>query len=503
MTGSLSPLGPLDVLRILSKYRWVWIVPTLLATIVAVAYTFVRTPTWEATQALVVRNQAHGAGDRPGKFVVPDEMKTTQETILELAKSHSVLASALRKVGPTAHRVGDAWPSAQDVADLGDAVKIAPPNGAEFGKTEVFYLNVTSNDRERSVTLASAIVDGLQERFQQLLKDKATSMIAELEKTSQVADADLAAATQKLAALENNVGSDLAELRILQETPSGNSDLRQKVVAVETELRQAETALRGTIELVSLLRGAREDDRRIAALPDRLLESHKTLSRLIEGLSTARLRTSNLLGSKSADHPLVLAAKAEEAEVQTELRHELSNATRIAEVEERLGRERVAALQVQLSNVQKRLERLAGLRAEYANRVAEAKSRTTLAEEARRNLAEAHASQAAARSASLIARIDAPNTGTRPIGPSKSATVLLGMSCGLISGLGLVFLFAPAARTPVPTTTEAAPSSEASSSSPSKWASRKTESVEAIVKASGGLSLKDALSKIHRDSQWN
>ena len=43
-----------------------------------------------------------GAKRGPGKFSYPEEMKTVQETILEVVKSRSVLAAALREVGPPA-----------------------------------------------------------------------------------------------------------------------------------------------------------------------------------------------------------------------------------------------------------------------------------------------------------------------------------------------------------------------------------------------------------------
>ena len=58
--------------------------------------------TWEASQALIVRNEASSAEKGPGKFSYPEEMKTVQETILEVVRSRSVLEAALREVGPPA-----------------------------------------------------------------------------------------------------------------------------------------------------------------------------------------------------------------------------------------------------------------------------------------------------------------------------------------------------------------------------------------------------------------
>ena len=54
-----------------------------------------RKPTWEASQALVVRNEAVGSQDIPGKFRHSDELKAILDTVLELSKSRSVLNATL------------------------------------------------------------------------------------------------------------------------------------------------------------------------------------------------------------------------------------------------------------------------------------------------------------------------------------------------------------------------------------------------------------------------
>ena len=73
-------------------------------------------------------------------------MKTSQETILELTKSRTVIEQALSKVGPANGASSEGWPSVNDVEALQDAIKISPPKGAEFGKTEVFYLKVQNRE---------------------------------------------------------------------------------------------------------------------------------------------------------------------------------------------------------------------------------------------------------------------------------------------------------------------------------------------------------------------
>src|SRR5438270_2450282 len=90
---------PADVIKLLKANRRSWLLPMVIAAGVAFAYSLVRPATWEASEALTVRDEAAG-GDRPGKFHVVEDMKTVQETILELARSHSVLAATLKQVAP-------------------------------------------------------------------------------------------------------------------------------------------------------------------------------------------------------------------------------------------------------------------------------------------------------------------------------------------------------------------------------------------------------------------
>jgi uncharacterized protein involved in exopolysaccharide biosynthesis len=256
-------------------------------------------------------------------------------------------------------------------------------------------------------------------------------------------------------------------------------------------------------QLLVLLTAARDDDTRLVALPGRLLASHDTLRRLIEGLGTARLRTSNLLGSKSNDHPLVRAAKAEEVEVLADLRSELDGAIEIAAVEAMLRDREVKALRAQLAETQGRLTRLAGLRARYENLVVLAAGDAKLVEGVRRQLAEARAS-AAAGDAGLIARIDTPDAGTRPVGPSRSMIVAAGFGGGLLTGLAILFITVPSPGHVVAyslawqATGWSADSPRRIAELAGSWQStQRSGSVESLLNAgrSSGLSFKEALQK--------
>lgn len=445
MTEPSPIIGPVELLKLTVRYPIRWLAPTVLVALLAGSGWQLRGERWEASQSWTVRNKASGNADGPGKFHHLDELKTAQETIQELVKNRAVLAQTLRFAGPPADYQDSAdWPTAQDVADLQAQVRLAPPDGAQFGTTEIFYLKVRDRSRNRSVVLASAIGRHVEARFQQLSDEKAGSMIAELGKTIALAETDLRIATEKLAAKERAVGSDLGELRILSESLSNNSDVRQRTIDLENELLTARTADRANRQLLELLRDAQQEPTRLLATPNSLLESQAALKRLKEGLVDAQLRTAQAQSSMTAAHPAVQSARMAETEVVGKLAKELEVAIRGIEADLRITGDRVSALESKREESRLLLARLAGERAEYANLVNDVRHRTRLLEQAQADLADAQASQAGARSGGWLSRLDEPDPGSKPVGPSLLVIVAAGGAAGLALGLGLLVLMCPA-----------------------------------------------------------
>ncbi|HVC93526.1 MAG TPA: hypothetical protein VND64_07540 [Pirellulales bacterium] len=450
MDPTTPPLASLaDFVQLARTRPRRWLAPALLVTAVSVAYAALRSNTWEASQTLIVRNEAAGNLDEPGKFHGAEDMKAAQETILEMAKSPSVLSEAMAEVGPPAGADATNWPSPLDVERQTELIALTPPKGAEFGKTEVLYLKVKDTDRQRALDMAGAVRKRLTARVRKLRDAKAQSMIDELGNAVSLAEADLAASTAELTRLEQSVGGDLAELRMLYDSASGDGDLRRGALELEAELRKAQLDENNNLALFDLLNSSRVDQGRLLATPGRLLESQPSLKRLKEGLVDAQLRTAQLAGAMNESHPLVQAAREAEQEISRHLHDELAIALRGVKVDMQLSSDRARSLGEQLALARGRLERVAGLRAEYTNLVADAAHRTRLLEAARKELAEARGSQAGAHSASLIAAIDEPTTGARPIGPGRTMTALAGLVGGLVIGGGVLFLSLPAVpRTP-------------------------------------------------------
>ena len=247
-----------------------------------------------------------------------------------------------------------------------------------------------------------------------------------------------------MTALEKQVGSDLPELRSLLDANSSDTSLRRTVSEIENELRQFRGAEKANRQLLALLKEAQADPTRLMAAPNRLLDSQPALRRLKEGLVDAQLRTAALQGRMSAEHPAVISAKEAEAQVAARLHAELSTAIRGLESELTFDANRLEMLENQRNNAAARLTRLAGLRANYTNLLSETTNRAKLLDRAEQNLANARSDGASAKAASLITRVDAPDTGTSPVSPSGSIIVLGGLLGGLLTGFGIVLLTAPA-----------------------------------------------------------
>jgi uncharacterized protein involved in exopolysaccharide biosynthesis len=226
---------------------------------------------------------------------------------------------------------------------------------------------------------------------------------------------------------------------MLEMSATADSDLRRKLTQIDTELRESHTTQQTNQELLDLLRQARLDPEQFLATPNKLLESQPALRRLKEGLVDAELRTANLLGTMTENHPLVANARWMQQEVRGRLHGEIDVALRGVELDLRLADSRRQMLLDQAADARRRLDRLAGMRADYSLLAAQVRQRTALVEEAQKDLADARACQAGAV-ASLISPLDAPELGSRPVGPGNLVILLAGIGGGLLLGLGLVYL---------------------------------------------------------------
>ncbi len=432
------------VVKALQDHIWLWFLPTAGLTILASAYAVLRQPSWQATQALLVREEAGGSDRRQGRFESVDTMKTAQETILEVARNKSVVEASLQSLGrPKRLARRQPWPQTTDIEALRDSISVSAPKGAEFGRTEVIYLGVRGKSPEEAVRRTKAVCDQLEVQLAKLRQSRAQSVLNELNQTVELARAELDRSADQLQKMEASVGPDLGELRKLNDAVGGEGNLQHTLNQIKEELMQAEAGRQANLKLHELLTQARQDPGKFLATPTSVLESQPALRKLREGLAEAQLRTSALLGRMRKVHPLAVAAIRSEEQIRQSLFAELSTALSGVETDLQVSESKAAALREQQLVYQQRLDRLAGLRVGYSNLVDAVRQRTEVLNRAEESLAEARASQKAAQQSSLITRFDEPQVGDKPVGPGRSTIVAAGCGGGLAIGVGLVLLTMP------------------------------------------------------------
>jgi polysaccharide biosynthesis transport protein len=440
-TGAALELS--DFLQLVRTHvRW-WAIPAVACALLAGAYSLVAPRNWLATQAFIVRPEAASVSEeRLGKFGDLSEMKTLQETILEIAKSQSVARATLGEVGaPDGYRRPAEWPTPLDIEAFRGAIDMRPPGGAEFGKTEVFYLSVKNASRDRASLLVAALCNQLERRMQELRDQNAKGMVAELERTVAMANNDLSGQITRLSSFESKVGADLAELRVLNAENATQGGASQELQAIESERRANDSHLRENQVLLKVLVAAKEDPQQLLATPNTLLVSQPAVNQLKNALVAAQLRTASLLGSREEAHPFVIAAREAENRIRQQLNSEVGIAIRGLQIDIDLSSDREKSLASKYNATRERIARLAGGRAEYANLVASVQNHTRLVEAARKNLADARARSAAAHSGNVLSRIDKIEAGVRPTGPGRKTITAAGGLGGFALGFGLVFLF--------------------------------------------------------------
>lgn len=466
-----SGLTPAVLFGYLNKHRWLVLGPAAACCVLAAVASLVMPRQHRATQGFIIRGEAAGyAEQRLGKFTDLSEMKTVQETVLELARSQSVVTEALQSAGaPRGYRRPSQWPTLQDVVDFRDSLRVSPPGGAEFGQTEVFYVSVLDPSPARAKVLVSAMTTQLEKRMQDLRDNQAGSMVAELENSVEVARGKLAVETSQLGDFESQIGADLAELRNLQSPLGGQSEIGQQRAAIAAEIRQLDAKSQSSEELLMLLNATDNDLTRFLATPSALLAGQPSLQQLKETLTQTKIRAARLQGTLAASHPFVLAAAETQQHLQDEILRSIPNAIVTAKANLALYATQKAALKTKVDSLETRLASLAKHRSHYSNLLNRVTNQTSLVDSAERQLASAYSHKAGAKSASVLARIDKVEASLNPIGPGRATTTLAGGLAGLLLGLGATFFFYPVELETAETPTTTANASPEAFSQASDW----------------------------------
>jgi polysaccharide biosynthesis transport protein len=449
VTSSTAPLPWRHVISVLIVYAPIWVGATVVMTVLGMGAAILKNDQWKASQPMLLRDEANGAtGLRLGRFDSQTQMKAAQETILEMAKNPEVVSAALKRMGVPEGEDATTWPESSVVESIArDSINVRAPKGSEFGSTEVIYLESTGDSPEQAKKFCEAMLHSLTERLRLVRSVRAGSVIAELEESRNLASERLGDITERMQAMESQVGSDLGELRNLTDALAGDTSTQRRLADVDRDLNLAEIERKRLEQLKELLESAQNDPQRLFVSNTDLLESQPSLKRLKDGLVDAGLEAARLSGRFQPAHPRVRAAVESEKQIRESIHREIRTAINAMQPSMQLADSRIERLQEDRSTLTRRLEHLAALRSTYVNLSSEMKQRTEHFQQAAQALADAQASKQAAMATNLITAIDPPQVGNKPVGPGRSIIVGGAGAAGLALGLGIVFLIAPSPST--------------------------------------------------------
>jgi polysaccharide biosynthesis transport protein len=427
----------------LRSHFYLWMLPTIICSVLAFCYAVVRPNKWKAVVRVQVRQDSIEEQNKQSSYGLPEEIKKFQETVVQTLRSSRVVEPALTELAEHFEELTEGYPDKGAIENGIGRVTAAPPKSSEFGKIE--YIDITAEEKtpERAEKFAELVLKYLNRELQQIRMIKAKANIIEQEQSLKIAQEDLSRATAKLTTVEKEVGRDLGELRTMTEGASGNSNLRESSNHIKQEIRNLQSKFEEYDQLKQLLSSARQDTNRIIEAPTRLFELQPALKRMREGLVDAQIKAANLLGKMTESHPEVLAARLAEQQVKIELATELDNLIKGLESDKIVSQNQLNLLQQQLADNDKRLSGLANIRTDYNNVFVEVKSCNDKLSEIQKRLGQARAIAAAASKTDLLIKVDEADAGTSPAGPSTKLILAGGLGGGLMLGLGLVFVSVP------------------------------------------------------------
>ena len=432
------------VIGTLYTHRYVLIIPMALFTVLSIFYAVLGPKKYLASQSLVVRNELNGQEDRSGRFPSWEAARTAQETILEISKNPTVIAKTLKQVGPPPGKPSKDWPDEITIEGMQGSISISAPNGAEFGKSEVIHLSVKESSRDRARKVILALLENVEKQLRQVRYERAISMVNESQQAVKLAQENLNKSIEKLTEIESKIGPDLQELRSMNQASSGDGTLQRELLQVRAELRDALQKQNLLDSQDKMLTKALNDPAHLIQTPNELLQLQPALSDLKKGLSTARLELARVQSRYTDAHPKTRNAKRAVEDTLEQIREELSTALLGLNTQQKLNSNRIDMLKRRESDCMQRSKLLAQVRAEYAALQSETEQRSEVLKDVEEQLNKAQSTRLAAEEVNLITRIEEPQIGSAPVGPSKKMIVLGGMFGGLMIGLGLVtFLSAP------------------------------------------------------------
>lgn len=443
-SSSVGQNNFVQLFNLFRKHFLLVLIPVSIFSAAAAAYVLTRQPVWRATQSIQIRDELAIQTVIPGRFNSLDMMKMVQETIHETVRRHSVVKKILMQVEPPSdYENPELWPQLEDIEGMQYSISLGPPNGAEFGRTEILLLSVKDESTERAKRIVGLLAKELQFQLNDLRDKRAASIEHELEESVRLAKIDLKESNQELADFEKGLGDILVDLRsISSELGSGSTTLNSRLNVILIESRAVKQKYDVLAKQLENIRQAELDPKHVLTFSSELLDAQPVLKKLKEELVSLQSNTAKTLGQFEPYHSKAKAALEAEKIVEKKILAEVKVAqqglaARVGVVENQIRR-----LEESEKDLLRQLKKLAELRAPYATLLKMVQQRRSVLDKALEELAHARSSRAAVKTTNLITLLDEPYSGSRPEGMSKKIFVGAAGFAGLLSGIGLVFFAA-------------------------------------------------------------
>ncbi|MEE2642999.1 MAG: hypothetical protein VX768_20390 [Planctomycetota bacterium] len=430
--------------RLFRKHLSLMLLPVGLFSAAAATYILTNEPSWKGTQSLQIRDELAFQSVMPGRFDSLDMMKMVQETIHDTVRRQSVVTRVLKSIDPPEDYEQPAeWPTVEDIESLQESIALTPPNGAEFGRTEVLLLSVKARTAARAQLIVGWLAAELQTQLNALRDQRAQSIEDELQESVKLNRFECDSAIGELARFEKGLGDILIDLRsIASDIGAGGSEIPGRLNQIDAEFREARQKHEVLSRQLLDIRGASEKPDQVQSFSSELLAAQPVLQKLKEQLITLQSATARTLGQFESFHPKGKAALEAENQVKQKIRDEIRVAAKGLETQIASIADQMKRLEQSQEDLNSKKPRLAEVRTPYAELVKQVEQKRTVLNRSLEELARAKASRAAANSTNLITLIDLPYSGSRPEGVSKKIIIGAAGLTGLLSGIGLVFFAA-------------------------------------------------------------
>jgi len=404
---------------------------------------FLATKTYTARQSLILRDDLMGDAFKPSRFESQEQLKSAQETILEIARKPQVVKAVLEQLGPTSSfSLGGDYPSMETIEDVQGNIGLSAPNGAEFGKTEAVVLSVKTVGAERSRKFVNLLLDEIDSKLNEVRLLRLGSMKSELSQAGENALKSLNDSSSRLQELEKSFGAEITTIRGLND-PQGSGGFDLKVNQIRLEQRQAAAQLSSAKQQRELLQQAQRNGGVEFVTSNELLELQPALKGMMTNLSTAMAQLAIDEGRYTSLHPQLQRSRRAVKQQRQQLFGSIG--TTIKGLDSQI--ETLTNLSTRLGDsivqLETKLENLTEQRVPYATLEEEVKKKAEVYNDVQGQLAQVQSYASSTDEVAMLTRVDDPQVSSRPdqIGAAKAG--MIGAALGLMLGLGLVALLAP------------------------------------------------------------